>query len=215
MHGKAPTHLKLICKPMSVETLLKEGKVIPEDAKLNFSVTDFKVAYGGKDVQAGNTLAPSDTPNAPDVVTWNATSAFYTLIKTDPDAPSRTMPAYREFVHWVRTNIPGNDIAAGEDIATYVGAAPPHSSGPHLYAHLLYQHDKPLTEAQIAEGKEYFKNRGGLKAHQWAQQAGLVGPVAAVAYKAEWDASCDAAHEALGFVPPPQFQSPKQKAKAQ
>jgi hypothetical protein len=27
--------------------------------------------------------------------------SLYTLIKTDPDAPTRAQPAYREFVHWV------------------------------------------------------------------------------------------------------------------
>ena len=27
----------------------------------------------------------------------------------DPDAPSRSNPIYREFVHWVVVNIPGNE----------------------------------------------------------------------------------------------------------
>lgn len=63
-----------------------------------------------------------------------AQGAYYTLILTDPDAPSRAEPKLREWVHWVRVNIPGDNLPCdgedgGDDLKTYVGSAPPADTG--------------------------------------------------------------------------------------
>lgn len=51
-------------------------------------------------------------------VEWPADpNDYYSLILTDPDAPSRTDPKFREFKHWVVVNIPGNDVASGDALA--------------------------------------------------------------------------------------------------
>ena len=48
-------------------------------------------------------------------VHWDADpNSFYTLIMTDPDAPSRENPKMREWHHWLVVNIPGNKVAEGE-----------------------------------------------------------------------------------------------------
>ena len=48
-------------------------------------------------------------------VNWNANqNSYYTLIMTDPDAPSRESPNMREFLHWIVVNIPANEIKEGE-----------------------------------------------------------------------------------------------------
>ena len=48
-------------------------------------------------------------------VNWEVeTGTFYTLIMTDPDAPSRQTPTFREWHHWLVVNIPGNNISEGE-----------------------------------------------------------------------------------------------------
>ena len=48
----------------------------------------------------GEVLAASETDSKP-ALAWAADpEAWYTLIMTDPDAPSREDPTYREFVHW-------------------------------------------------------------------------------------------------------------------
>lgn len=38
----------------------------------------------------------------------------YTLVLSDPDAPSPAMPTSREFLHWIVTNAPIGDISNGE-----------------------------------------------------------------------------------------------------
>jgi phosphatidylethanolamine-binding protein (PEBP) family uncharacterized protein len=41
---------------------------------------------------------------------------------TDPDAPSRENPEYREWHHFLVGNIKGNDISTGEVLSQYVGS---------------------------------------------------------------------------------------------
>lgn len=44
---------------------------------------------------------------------------------SDPDAPSRANPKFREWKHWCVVNIPGADVSKGEVLAQYVGSGPP------------------------------------------------------------------------------------------
>jgi len=48
---------------------------------------------------------------------------------SDPDAPSRKEPNFREWHHWLVGNIPGTDVAEGETLSEYVGAGPPEGTG--------------------------------------------------------------------------------------
>jgi phosphatidylethanolamine-binding protein (PEBP) family uncharacterized protein len=48
---------------------------------------------------------------------------------TDPDAPSRTEPTYREWHHWLIVNIPMNDLTRGDTLSEYVGSGPPEKTG--------------------------------------------------------------------------------------
>jgi phosphatidylethanolamine-binding protein (PEBP) family uncharacterized protein len=48
-------------------------------------------------------------------VKWDADSnSFYTLLMTDPDAPSRQSHQAREWLHWLVVNIPGNNVSQGD-----------------------------------------------------------------------------------------------------
>ena len=72
----------------------------------------------GREVATGNTLLREDTLDEPDVVITPMNLPFanadstgegddlvkevsYTLVLTDPDAPSKADPKYRQFRHWV------------------------------------------------------------------------------------------------------------------
>ena len=48
---------------------------------------------------------------------------------TDPDAPSRLEPKFREWHHWLVINIPGNQVEKGDEISQYIGAGPPKGTG--------------------------------------------------------------------------------------
>lgn len=80
-------------------------------------------------VDQGNVLTPTQVKDVP-VVTWNAAAdSLYTLCMTDPDAPSRQNPKFREWHHWLVGNIPGSDVNKGETLSAYVGSGPPEGTG--------------------------------------------------------------------------------------
>eukprot|EP01028_Stygiella_incarcerata_P003367 TRINITY_DN1668_c0_g1_i1.p1 TRINITY_DN1668_c0_g1~~TRINITY_DN1668_c0_g1_i1.p1 ORF type:complete len:171 (-),score=39.55 TRINITY_DN1668_c0_g1_i1:170-682(-) len=135
----------------------------------------------------GRVLTPTQVKDAPQV-SWDAEpEAFYTLIMTDPDAPTRSEPTYREFRHWTVINIPGCDVSAGVHVAGYVGSGPPKDTGLHRYVFLLYKQegkiekDIPIVPSTTAGG------RGGWKAATFAEEYALGVPIAACLYQAEYD----------------------------
>lgn len=87
----------------------------------------------------GNELTPTQVKDQP-TVTWTADdTAYYTLIMTDPDAPSRVDPSLGEVRHWYAGNIPGNRIADGEQLFEYRGSGPPQGTGLHRYIFLVFK----------------------------------------------------------------------------
>lgn len=64
------------------------------------------------------------------------TNSVSTCLITDPDAPSRADPTWREWRHWLVGNIPGTDISKGEVLSEYIGAGPPKGTGLHRYVFL-------------------------------------------------------------------------------
>ena len=105
-----------------------------------------KVTYpNGKSVNQGAELTPTEVKQAPNV-TWKAeANTYYTLLMTDPDAPSRDNPFMSEVRHWLIVNIPENDIGKGETIAEYIGSGPPKGTGLHRYIFLLYKQNGVTT----------------------------------------------------------------------
>ena len=58
------------------------------------------------------------------------------ITTTDPDAPSRVDPSWREWRHWLVGNIPGTEVSKGEVLSEYIGAGPPKDTGLHRYIFL-------------------------------------------------------------------------------
>uniref|UniRef100_A0A034WW68 OV-16 antigen n=1 Tax=Bactrocera dorsalis TaxID=27457 RepID=A0A034WW68_BACDO len=134
-----------------VKTIFEQLEVVP-DVVPSAPNRFLKVTYANDlEVKAGIELTPTQVKSQP-VVEWEADQdLFYTLIMTDPDAPSRNAPKFREFKHWLVGNIPNNDISKGEVLSAYVGSGPPKDSGLHRYVFLLYKQNGKLefTEARV------------------------------------------------------------------
>lgn len=195
---------------------LAKGKIAAWNDVLPYnpaSTGALTVKYGNAVVSEGATLTPTASVAAPSVSFNSEQGDLYTLIMTDPDAPSRSEPSYREFIHWVVVNIKAGDISKGDTVASYVGPAPPHNSGKHRYVFLLF---KQSASIDAAAATDHFKRRGGLRAHNWAKVNNLGLAVDAKVFESEWDASVDELHAKLNFVPPAQYLSPlQQKAAAE
>ncbi|KAN0041067.1 hypothetical protein ACTFIV_003603 [Dictyostelium citrinum] len=95
------------------------------------------VKYNGKELNINDTLTPTLVQNKPEV-SWEAKNdELYTLILDDPDAPTRSDPKFGQWKHWLVTNIKGNDISTGQELAKYIGAGPPPNTSLHRYIFIL------------------------------------------------------------------------------
>ena len=82
-------------------------------------------------------------------MTWaNLTEKLFSLL-TDPDAPSRHHPKFREWHHWVVVNIPGCDASKGEVKLDYVGSGPPKGTKLHRYIFLANKQPGKITYTDV------------------------------------------------------------------
>ncbi|KAK5639487.1 hypothetical protein RI129_011979 [Pyrocoelia pectoralis] len=158
-----------------------------------------KVDYpSGVKVEQGNELTPTQVKDIPSVK-WTAdANSFYTLCMTDPDAPSRAKPDFREWHHWLVGNIPGGNIAEGETLSEYVGSGPPKGTGLHRYVFLLYKQDGKITFDEKRLTNRSGDNRGKFSIRNFASKYKLGNPVAGNFYQAQYDDYVPILYKQLG-----------------
>lgn len=158
-----------------------------------------KVTYpSGKSAESGNKLTPTQVKDQP-TVEWKADpNVFYTLVMTDPDAPSRQTPTYREWHHWLVGNIPGNDVSKGEVLSEYVGSGPPKGTGFHRYVFLVYQQREKLTFDEPRLTNRSANKRGMFATRAFAKKHRLGDPIAGNFYEAEYDDYVPKLYKQLG-----------------
>ncbi|XP_062510513.1 protein D3-like [Corticium candelabrum] len=147
-----------------------------------------EIHYGSIKVQQGNVLTPTQAKDPPTTVNWpTEPGALYTIVMTDPDAPSRKDPKFREWHHWIVGNIPGTDIAKGVVLSEYIGAGPPQGTGLHRYVFLIYK-QPAAVEFKVPKLTNTSTNGGPkFKVRSFAADHGLRSAVAGNFFQAEWD----------------------------
>ncbi|CAG2116830.1 unnamed protein product, partial [Medioppia subpectinata] len=142
----------------------------------------------GVEVNLGNELTPKSVKNEP-VVDWPVVEgAYYTLVMTDPDVPSRVSPtADAQVKHWLIVNIPENQVSSGESLAVYRGSGPPLGSGLHRYVFLVYKQLKPIVHSETILPTPGREGRTGFKVRDFAQKYKLGEPIAANFFVAQYD----------------------------
>uniref|UniRef100_G3U352 Phosphatidylethanolamine-binding protein 1 n=1 Tax=Loxodonta africana TaxID=9785 RepID=G3U352_LOXAF len=170
-----------------------------------------QVKYGGAEIdELGKVLTPTQVKNRPTSIAWDGLDSgkLYTLVLTDPDAPSRKDPKYREWHHFLVVNMKGNDISSGTVLSDYVGSGPPKGTGHHglglvganvvsfllclppglhRYVWLVYEQDRPLKCDEPILSNRSGDNRGKFKVASFRKKYGLRSPIAGTCYQAEWD----------------------------
>ncbi|XP_033321264.2 protein D1 isoform X1 [Megalopta genalis] len=138
-------------------------------------------------VDIGKVLTPTQVKDQPKI-SWDADAdAYYTLCMTDPDAPSRKDPKFREWHHWLVGNIPGADVSKGEVLSEYVGSGPPKGTGLHRYVFLLYKQSEKLKFDEKRLTNRSGDNRGLFSIRKFAAKYKLGDPIAGNMYQAEFD----------------------------
>uniref|UniRef100_A0A0K0EER4 Phosphatidylethanolamine-binding protein n=1 Tax=Strongyloides stercoralis TaxID=6248 RepID=A0A0K0EER4_STRER len=147
-----------------------------------------KVKYEPYTVELGNELTPTQVKNKPTVIYDGDPSTYYTLVMTDPDAPSRKEPINGEIKHWLIMNIPGVNINDGEVIADYIGSGAPKGTGFHRYILLLYkQNNKIDTSKEIKVSNSSRNGRVKWSVKEFSKKYNLEGPIYGNFFQAQYD----------------------------
>lgn len=154
---------------------------------LNSAPEEFiQVSYPTGQVILGNELTPNQARGEPRVSWPNDPTKMYTLIMIDPDAPSYDNPKFREWLHWLIVNIPGNKISSGEILADYRGPQPPKRTGFHRYVFLVYEQKQKInTKDQTIISRESISGRAGFRVNIFAKKNKLGNPIAGNFYFAQ------------------------------
>jgi phosphatidylethanolamine-binding protein (PEBP) family uncharacterized protein len=139
----------------AVVNALKSSGAIPDVIPRSFTPSiNFNVIWPSKghETTIGETLSKESTQEEPEIKVLDVdgagasdANATYTMVMTDPDAPSRQDPKWGQFRHWV---LPGLKLPASVNAQAqktklaatpYMGPAPPPGSGLHRYIFLLFQ----------------------------------------------------------------------------
>uniref|UniRef100_A0A0N4ZIC6 Phosphatidylethanolamine-binding protein n=1 Tax=Parastrongyloides trichosuri TaxID=131310 RepID=A0A0N4ZIC6_PARTI len=146
------------------------------------------VKYENCTVEYGKELTPTQVKDKPDVVYDGNSSSYYTLLMTDPDAPSREDPKFGEVKHWLVMNIPGSDVSKGEEIAEYVGSGAPQGTGLHRYIFLLYKQPSKIdTDSEIKANRFTRNGRFNWNVKEFSKKYNLEGPIYGNFYQAQYD----------------------------
>lgn len=162
----------LLTISQSLDESYSKHKIVPEVIDKFDTQGLLTIEYQGKhQVALGNTLKVADTQEKPAIqFTLNSPGHEkelqiekddkFTLVLTDPDAPSNSDHKWSEYAHWIVTDLPLNptkgdegelstllDYSKGSEILSYVGPGPPPNTGKHRYVFLLYKQDPLATFA--------------------------------------------------------------------
>lgn len=145
----------------------------------------------------GNTLKTSETQDCPEIhATFTpdgtepaliSTASSYTLVMTDPDAPSRTDKAYSEYAHFIVSGLKLSadieafaspiDFSKGHELLPYMGPAPPPKTGKHRYVFILFKETAGSPKSFDGDRARWGSQTPGTGVKPWAAKHGLV-PVA-------------------------------------
>ncbi|XP_055905252.1 protein D3-like [Eupeodes corollae] len=138
-------------------------------------------------VDMGNEITPYQAKNI-SKVDWDADeNAYYTIICTDPDAPSPGDPFLGELITWLVVNIPGKSIASGKILAEYFAAAPPKGAKLNRIVYLLYKQPSELEFDEKPIDKFTFEGRSNFSSEEFSSKYGLGDPIAFNYYLTEFD----------------------------
>jgi len=184
---------KLQSRPISafiVRSAMDKEFIVPDVVDV-VPKTTIEVRYAsGAIVKGGNELSPTQVKDVPVEITWPTEGgALYTLCMTDPDAPSRATPKFREWHHWLIVNIPENRVGEGKVLSEYVGSGPPSGTGLHRYVFLVFK-----QPGKLETDEKFLPNRGtggegraNFSIRKFAEKYNLGDPVAGNFYQAQWD----------------------------
>ncbi|XP_036614109.1 39S ribosomal protein L38, mitochondrial [Trichosurus vulpecula] len=167
----------------------------------------------------GNEVTPTEATNPPEVMYEAEKDSLWTLLLTNLDGHLQEHDA--EYIHWLVTNIPGNDVSAGQETCHYLPPFPSRGTGFHRFAFLLFKQHEPIDFSEDARpmpcyrlAMRTFRTFDFYKKHQ-----DFMTPAGLAFFQCRWDDSVTHVYHHLlnmrepvfEFVRPPPYHPPQKK----
>ncbi|KAJ7427458.1 Peroxisomal acyl-coenzyme A oxidase 1 [Willisornis vidua] len=177
-----------------------------------------RVQYSQEDehlvpVYYGNIVTPSEASSPPEVSYEADKGSLWTMLLTNPDGHLRE--ADSEYLHWLVTNIPGNDIKSGKEICHYLPPFPAMGTGYHRFIFLLFKQDRPIDFSEDARPTPCYslKMRTFSTFDFYRKHQDAMTPAGLAFFQCQWDSSVTSIfHQLLNmrepvfeFVRPPVY----------
>ncbi|KAJ8966401.1 hypothetical protein NQ317_009633 [Molorchus minor] len=161
---------------------------------------EVKYPKSNKEVKLGNELAPKDVSDIPEVLYEAEPGSFYSLIMTDPDAPSRKNPARREWHHWLlrlsiflnRTFLRAKQSASTWDRLRLRAAG-------FIVTYFSFSNNRGKLTFDEPTHSNTDGKRGNFCTEKFKKKYNLKKPVAGNFFQAQFDETVPAIHKQLGF----------------
>ncbi|NWU96569.1 RM38 protein, partial [Upupa epops] len=183
-----------------------------------------KVEYSQEDenlvpVYYGNIVTPTEA-SSPPLVSYEADKdSLWTLLLTNPDGHLRETDS--EYLHWLVTNIPGNNIQSGKEICHYLHPFPAMGTGYHRFIFLLFKQDRPIDFSEDVRPMpcHSLKMRTFSTFDFYRKHEDAMTPAGLAFFQCQWDSSVTwVFHQLLNmsepvfeFVRPPVYHPPQVK----
>lgn len=102
----------------------------------------FTITINNSVIKNGEFISLDKSQSEPKINYTRALGEKYSVIMIDPDAPSRTKPIYKYWLHYLIIN--NNEI-----IVPFNPPAPPKNSGKHRYMFYLLKQNKNIDKNQL------------------------------------------------------------------
>jgi len=146
-----------------------EDAGIPNDLNISAPKKSQQIKYGDHEVKIGETLTKDQTTSQPNLKLEGAGDALQTVVLIDPDAPSKSDPTRRSWLHWLVVNVRDNNVDSGKTVVSYNGPSPPKGSGPHRYIILTFSQNREINVSPAPE-------RASFNIANFISQNSLTGP---------------------------------------
>ncbi|NXP05152.1 RM38 protein, partial [Thinocorus orbignyianus] len=170
-------------------------------------------------VYYGNMVTPSEASSPPAVSYEAGKGSLWTLLLTNPDGHLRD--ADSEYLHWLVTNIPGNDIKLGKEICHYLPPFPAMGTGYHRFIFLLFKQDCSIDFSEDVRPTpcHSLKMRTFSTFDFYRKHEDAMTPAGLAFFQSQWDSSVTwVFHQLLNmrepvfeFVRPPVYHPPQLK----
>lgn len=191
--------MNLMTISQSLDESYVKHKIVPDIIDKFETQGLLTIEYNENDkVALGNTLKVANTQHKPTIqFTINSPNNNdeefeilnddkFTLILTDPDAPSNTDNKWSEYCHWIISDLSLNptksenpeslstiiDFSKGNELLPYVGPGPPEKTGKHRYVFLLYKQDPNTKLITPPDRPNWGTGVAGSGVRDWIKKCG-------------------------------------------